>query len=90
MNTFANAATKHHTSDTNISKKSYFAAYRSFLFDKDELLFLKIAPLLLIIGSPEIVLSNLIPVVGELLDVGGLTVTMIVVFKTLQGIKRHR
>ena len=74
---------------TNI-KRSWPAAYKAFLMDKDESLVLKIAPIALLLGSPEIVMSNLIPVVGELLDIGTFTLAGLVALRTYTSVKKHR
>jgi len=56
-------------------KRSWPQVYKSFLLSSDEHLFLKIAPLAILLGSPEIIASNLIPIVGEFVDVGGLSLS---------------
>ena len=77
-------------STTIAHNRSWFNAYVAFLLSKDENLFLKVAPILIIAGSPELVLSNIIPVVGELADVGGIGLISIVAFKTFRAVKKYR
>ena len=69
---------------------SWPSAYRAFLLDDKESLVLKLAPIALLLGTPEVIASNLIPVVGELVDVGGLTLTALVLFRTYLAVRRHR
>lgn len=69
---------------------SWLHAYKLFLLDKDESFILKLAPLILILGSPEVIVSNHLPVVGEVIDVGALSVTALVIFRTYSAVKRHR
>jgi len=77
-------------SDVLAEKNSWLQAYKAFLLDRNESTFLKIAPLILLFGSPEVVASNLIPVVGEAVDISALTLTMIVGFRTLNAVRKHR
>lgn len=70
-------------------KGNWFAAYKAFLFDKDESLVLKVAPLVLLFGSPEILVSNLLPFVGQAVDIGAFTIAAIVMFRTYIAVKKH-
>ncbi len=74
----------------NADKKSWLSAYKAFLLSQDESLILKIAPLALLAGSPELIASNLIPVVGEVLDVGGIALTSVVALRTLAAVQKYR
>ena len=69
--------------------RSWLAAYVSFLRQKGDFM-LKVAPLALILGSPEVVASNLIPVVGEVADIGGLVLAATVAYRTLQAVREQR
>ena len=75
---------------TAADKRSWLAAYGAFLLSRDESLILKVAPLALVAGSPELIASNLVPVVGELLDVGGIALASVVVLRTLAAIQKYR
>ena len=70
--------------------KSWVKAYGSFLRSRDENLILKVAPILLVIGSPEVIVSNLIPVVGEALDLGTFTLTALVAVQTFRAVRKYR
>ena len=72
------------------TKKTWLAAYKSFLVSKDESLLLKVAPLVILAGSPEIIASNLIPFVGEVLDLGGFALSGIVALRTLAAVQKYR
>ncbi len=72
------------------TSRSWFQAYTAFLLSKDENFILKIAPILLIAGSPEIVLSNVIPFVGEFVDIGGIGLTAIVGAATFRAVRKYR
>lgn len=65
-------------------------AYLAFLKSRNENLILKIAPLLLLFGSPEIVLSNIIPIAGEVIDVGGVSLTLLVLVRTFMAVRKYR
>jgi hypothetical protein len=69
---------------------SWLTAYKAFLLDKDESFILKVAPLAILLGMPEILASNLIPGVGEIIDLSGLGVTSVVLFRTYLAVRRHR
>jgi hypothetical protein len=71
-------------------KSSWMKAYKAFLFSRDESLILKIAPIALLIGSPEIIASNLLPVIGEVADVGGLGLAFLVAVKTFTAVQKYR
>lgn len=61
-----------------------------FLRSRDESLILKAAPVLLIVGSPEVLVSNLLPFVGEALDVGTFGLSMVVLYRTLRAVRKYR
>lgn len=71
-------------------RKSWPRAYASFLLSRNENLALKLAPLALLAGSPELLASNLLPIVGEVLDIGGASMTLLVIFRTLSAVKKYR
>ncbi len=71
-------------------KQSWLHAYKYFLLSKDENLFLKIAPLLLLIATPEAVAAILIPFAGEVIDMGGLVITVFVAFMTASAVHKYR
>lgn len=71
------------------AKRSWGQAYKTFLQSKDESFLLKIAPLILLVGSPEILVSNLIPVVGEFVDLGGFGLTAIVLLRTFVAVQKY-
>ena len=73
-----------------VQKASWVSGYKAFLLDKNESLFLKVAPLVLLFGSPEVIVANLIPVVGEALDLGTFSITVLVAFRTYRAVQRHR
>lgn len=70
--------------------RTWPAAYKAFLLNRDESLALKLAPLALLAGSPELIASNLIPVVGEVLDLGGLTLVSVVALRTFSAVRKYR
>ena len=74
----------------DITAVSWSQAYKAFLLNRHENFFLKLAPIALLIGSPEIVASNIIPVVGEIVDVGGLTLAIVVAVRTYSAVKKYR
>lgn len=77
-------------STTAPTRRTWPAAYKKFLLSRDENLLLKIAPIALLAGSPEIIASNLIPIVGEVADLGGLTLTAVVIVRTLAAVRKYR
>lgn len=72
------------------TKHSWPQAYKDFLLSKDESMLLKIAPLLLILSTPEAVAALLIPVIGEIIDLGGLSMTLFVAYKTANAVQKYR
>lgn len=72
------------------AKSSWSKAYFRFLRSKDESVVLKIAPLALAGILPLDILSNIIPVVGELDDLGYIILLVAVVFKTLKQVNKYR
>ena len=72
------------------AKSSWSKAYMRFLMSKDESVVLKIAPLALAGVLPFDILSNLIPLVGELDDLGYIIMLTFVVFKTLKQVNKYR
>lgn len=72
------------------SAHSWFQAYLTFLKSRDENLILKAAPVLLIVGSPEVLVSNLLPFVGETLDIGTFGLTALVLYRTFRAVRKYR
>ena len=68
----------------------WFAAYRRFLLSRNESVVLKLAPLALIGILPPEVLSNLIPGIGLLDDVGYIIALVFVVYKTITRVAAYR
>ena len=73
----------------DITAISWPQAYKAFLLNRHESIILKLAPIALLVGSPEVIASNIIPVVGELVDVGGLTLAMVVAVRTYNAVKKY-
>ena len=71
-------------------KSSWTRAYLRFLVSRDESALLKIAPLALAGLLPVDVLSNIVPVVGELDDIGFFIAFIVVVVRTLHRVNRYR
>ncbi len=71
-------------------KISWPKAYLRFLLSKDESVVLKIAPLALAGILPLDILSNIIPFVGELDDLGYIILLVVVAFKTLKQVNKYR
>ena len=76
--------------NTPVTQRGWPSAYQTFLRNRHESFFLKIAPLVLLAGSPEIVASNLVPVLGEVADLGGLTLSVVVAVRTYRAVRRYR
>ena len=74
----------------DITAVSWPQAYKAFLLNRHESFILKLAPIALLVGSPEVIASNIIPVVGEIVDVGGLTLAMVVAVRTYNAVKKYR
>lgn len=72
------------------SANSWLRAYLAFLKSRDENLILKAAPVLLIVGSPEVLVSNLLPFVGETLDIGTFGLTALVLYRTFRAVRKYR
>ena len=72
------------------TKRSWATAYKAFLLSKDESLILKLAPLFILLGTPEVIVSNLIPVIGEIADIGELGLLTIVAFRTYMAMQKYR
>lgn len=71
------------------ARRSWGKAYLKFLMSPEESLVLKIAPLALVIGAPEVIVSNFLPVVGELTDLGELVLWGMVIARTARAVRRH-
>jgi hypothetical protein len=71
-------------------KSSWASAYKDFILDSNESFMLKIAPLAIIFGAPEVLVSNVIPVVGEFVDVGSISVASIILARTYFAVRKHR
>lgn len=78
------------TSRSKPQESGWFAAYKQFLLSKDESVTLKLAPLALAGILPPEILTNAIPVLGLVDDIGFIIATVIVIVKTRQRVKRYR
>ena len=72
------------------TNRSWPSAYKMFLLSRRESLLLKLAPIAILVGSPEIVASNIVPVIGEIADVSGLMLATVVAVRTYSAVKRYR
>lgn len=79
-----------HSSSAHHIARSWPSAYLAFLKSRDESLILKAAPIILIFGSPEVIVSNLIPIVGEALDIGTFGVAVLVIGLTARAVRKYR
>jgi len=70
--------------------RTWLQAYLAFLFSPKENLILKLAPLAILFGAPELVVDSFLPVIGEVSDLTALILTIIVVGKTLAAVHRYR
>ena len=75
---------------SSVTNRSWPSAYAAFLRNRHESFFLKVAPIALLVGSPEIIASNILPVIGEVADVGGITLAALVAVRTYSAVKRYR
>lgn len=71
------------------SQRSWLQAYMVFLLSRKESLILKVAPLVLILGAPEVIASNFLPVVGEVSDVTEVVLWVIVLLRTISAVSRY-
>lgn len=76
-----------HSQDTS---RSWGQAYKAFLLSPDESFLLKIAPIAIALGAPELIAATIIPVIGELTDLGGFGLTALVVIRTLVAVNKYR
>ena len=65
-------------------------AYLRFLMSRDESLALKVAPLALFGVLPFDILSNVVPIIGELDDVSYAMVAGVILFRTFQRVRKYR
>jgi uncharacterized membrane protein YkvA (DUF1232 family) len=65
-------------------------AYLRFLLSRDESMVLKIAPLALVGVLPVDLLSNIVPVVGELDDLSYLIAIAVIAIRTVQRVRKYR
>ena len=77
-------------SETNAQKVSWSSAYIRYLKDPAESTVLKILPLIMLGLLPEIIVSNLIPVLGIAEDTTGILATSAVLYRTYRAVQRHR
>jgi len=71
-------------------KASWSKAYKRFLLSGHESLLLKVAPLAMIGILPFDIISNLVPVIGELDDIGFIIVLAVVAFRTYERVRKYR
>lgn len=69
---------------------SWLSAYKRFLASKDESVTLKLAPLALAGILPPEILTNAIPVLGLVDDIGFIVATIVVIVKTMHRVKKYR
>lgn len=81
--------TTNQRSETTI-KRSWLSAYGRFLLSPSESFILKIAPVAFLLGTPELIASEFLPIVGEISDLAALVLIAIVGFRTVQAVKRYR
>jgi uncharacterized membrane protein YkvA (DUF1232 family) len=77
-------------SATDSVRTSWAKAYVRFLLSTNENLLLKVAPLALLGLLPLDILSNLVPVVGEMDDFGFIIALAVVAARTLTRVRRYR
>jgi len=71
-------------------KLSWSKAYMRFLLSSDESLMLKIAPLAMLGILPFDIISNIVPLLGELDDLGYLIALAFIIVKTADRVRRYR
>ena len=72
------------------ASSSWAKAYLRFLRSRDESVVLKVAPLALVGVLPIDMLSNLIPFVGEIDDVGFIVILAVVASRTAWRVHKYR
>jgi len=75
--------------DTQSRNRNWAQAYMAFLLSRSESLILKVAPVALILGTPEVIASNFLPVVGEISDVTELVLWVVVILRTISAVNRY-
>jgi uncharacterized membrane protein YkvA (DUF1232 family) len=85
-----NGMTQNNELALRVAKNSWPKAYMRFLLSKDESIVLKVAPLALAGILPFDILSNIIPLVGELDDLGYIIMLTVVTYKTLKQVNKYR
>ena len=76
-------------SQTQRAQRTWAQAYVAFLLSPKESLMLKIAPVALLLGAPEVIASNFLPIIGEMSDLGELLLWIIVIGRTVSAVQRH-
>jgi uncharacterized membrane protein YkvA (DUF1232 family) len=74
----------------NTTGSSWIRAYLRFLGSRDESVMLKAAPLALMGVLPIDIVSNLIPFVGEVDDLGIIVIFAVVVSRTVWRVRKYR
>jgi cytochrome c oxidase assembly factor CtaG len=74
----------------NSATRTWGKAYKAFLMSRNENLVLKLAPLLMLLGTPEVIACNLIPVVGEIADLSEISLIFLIVVRTLHAVRKYR
>ena len=77
------------TDDRPSVSRSWPQAYLAFLLSPKENLILKVAPLALLLGAPELIASNFLPIVGEISDLTALVLWAIVFLRTVSAVSRY-
>jgi uncharacterized membrane protein YkvA (DUF1232 family) len=75
---------------TRAARSSWSRAYLRFLISRDESALLKVAPLALVGILPLDVLSNIVPIVGELDDIGYIIALAVIIARTLSRVRKYR
>lgn len=78
------------TGTVDSKRRPWLAAYRQFLFSREENFVLKVAPIALLLGSPELVVGSFLPVVGEVSDLTAAILWVIVIARTMQAVRKYR
>jgi uncharacterized membrane protein YkvA (DUF1232 family) len=75
---------------SSLAKLNWFQAYLRFLRSPQESILLKIAPLIIIGVIPVDLLSNILPVVGLVDDVGLSGIGIFTIVRTLWHVNKYR
>ena len=90
MPTQITSITPYSRGPASLPKRPWLQAYARFLLSPEESLLLKLAPLAFLIGAPELVASEFLPVIGEISDLGVIVIAAIVAIRTVRAVHRYR